>query len=398
MRSIVLFVLFLVIACPTGAVLTVYTDEAAYLSDLAGLGYRNVFESFEDDLVWGSVRSTISDPNYAPVIISQGITWTSNHAENQITTSTGPALTGLWGFYSMPHGNFSTGTGCDLPGMCGDGFMGTRADTIYAVGGWVTGTFGGKLNLILDGDTLNAIDFQGENLLSNTHQFFGAIETNGFITFEYREMEGTAEDQKFMWADDFNFGLPLSSAVLITSFTAGVTDNGVELAWQISADEPIIGLRIYRRNSATGDVVSLPDGGLLLPSAESFTDTEVLPGGEYIYSLAVVRPDGSEVGSLEMKVMIEIAPACLYQNFPNPFNPHTTIRYYVDSDAHVSLRIYDVGGRHVRTLADRRLTTGEYVDRWDGRDMAGNPTVSGIYFYRLRVGKTVLTRKMVLLK
>jgi hypothetical protein len=282
--------------------------------------------------------------------------------------------------------------------MCGDGFMGTRADTIYAVGGWVTGTFGGKLNLILDGDTLNAIDFQGENLLSNTHQFFGAIETNGFITFEYREMEGTAEDQKFMWADDFNFGLPLSSAVLITSFTAGVTDNGVELAWQISADEPIIGLRIYRRNSATGDVVSLPDGGLLLPSAESFTDTEVLPGGEYIYSLAVVRPDGSEVGSLEMKVMIEIAPACLYQNFPNPFNPHTTIRYYVDSDAHVSLRIYDVGGRHVRTLADRRLTTGEYVDRWDGRDMAGNLTVSGIYFYRLRVGKTVLTRKMVLLK
>jgi hypothetical protein len=281
--------------------------------------------------------------------------------------------------------------------MCGDGFIGTRLDTIYAVGGWVTGTFGGRLKVILDGDTLNAVDFSGANHLENMHQFFGVIETIGFTDFEFREMEGTSEDGKFIWADDFTFGLPLTSAVLITSFDAYVNGSSVELAWQISTDESIAGFRIYRED-AGGKVSSFPDRDLLSPLVTSFTDTEVLPGNEYVYILAVVKPDGSEVKSLETRARIEIAPARLSQNYPNPFNPGTRIAYYVDMDAEVSLRIYDVTGRHVRTLSERRLSPGEYTEIWNGVDEQGDPVASGIYFYRLRIGKETITRRMVLLR
>ena len=397
MKRILFFSLILLYSSPVSAVLTFYTDEAAYLAEVTTLGYRVVNEGFEDDLAWGTVRTDINNRNYASFIISQGITWASNHPENEITTGSGPALTGLWGFYSIPHGNFGTGTDCLTPGMCGDGFIGTRLDTIYAVGGWITGFFGGRLNVILDGDTLNAVDFDGANDLENTHQFFGVIETNGFTDFEFREMEGTSEDAKYIWADDFTFGLPLTSAVLITNFNAYVNGASVELAWRISADESIAGLRIYRED-ADGMVSSFPGEGLLDLSSTRFIDSEVLPGNEYVYTLAVVKPDGSEVRSVETRAWIEIAPARLSQNYPNPFNPVTRIAYYVDRDADVSLMIYDVTGRHVRTLSERRLAPGEYVEIWNGVDEQGDSVASGIYFYRLRIGKTTLTRRMVLLR
>jgi len=398
MRRTFLFILILLFSNQAFAALTFYTDEAAYLSELAGLGYRVVTEDFEDDLVWGSVRTTISDPNYAPVIVSRSITWTSNHPENEVTTSSGAALTGSWGFYSMPHGNFSSGTDCQIPGMCGDGFTGTRLDTIYAVGGWVKGTFGGRLKVILDGDTLAAVDFNGANDLQSAHQFFGVIETNGFLTFEFREIEGVAEDQKFIWADDFTFGLPLSSAVMISSFDAVAVGPGVELAWRVSADEAIAGFRIYREESDGQDVLSLTGAGLLDVTSDSYVDTDVIPGKEYVYMLAVVRPDGSEVRSVEIKAVIGKIPASLRQNYPNPFNPVTTIGYFVDRESDVSLRVYDVNGRFVRMLMDSRMTPGEYIEIWDGRDAGGNRVESGIYFCRLRVGKATITRKMILLK
>ena len=397
MKRAILFFLLMLFSYPAHSVLTFYTDEAAYLTDVTSLGYRVATEGFEDDLVWGTVRTVINDPNYGSLIISRGITWASNHPENQITTSNGAALTGSWGFYSIPHGNFGTGTDCLTPGMCGDGFIGTRLDTIYAVGGWVTGTYGGRLNVILDGDTLNAVEFDGANHLENMHQFFGVIETVGFTTFEFREMEGTSEDAKYMWADDFTFGLPLTSDVLITNFNANARGLSVELTWRISTDEALAGFRVYRED-AGGKILSIPEAGLLSLSETGITDSGVLPGNEYTYTLAVVRPDGSEVRSLDTRVTIEMAPAHLSQNYPNPFNPGTRIGYFVDKEADVSLRIYDVSGRHVRTLSERRLPPGEYVDMWNGQDEQGKPVVSGIYFYRLRIGKNTLTRRMVLLR
>jgi hypothetical protein len=88
----------------------------------------------------------------------------------------------------------------------------------------------------------------------------------------------------------------------------------------------------------------------------------------------------------------------LAQNYPNPFNPATLIRFGLDEDSHVSLKIYDVSGRMVRKLVNSRLAAGPYKKSWDGRDSGGRSVSSGIYFYRVETGLFTATRKMILLK
>ncbi|HUU27214.1 MAG TPA: DUF1573 domain-containing protein, partial [archaeon] len=90
----------------------------------------------------------------------------------------------------------------------------------------------------------------------------------------------------------------------------------------------------------------------------------------------------------------------LSQNTPNPFNPSTTINYSVPEGASVIviLKVYDIRGRLIRTLADGSREPGTHTAFWDGTDESGQQASSGIYIYRLRAGDFVQTRKMVLLK
>jgi hypothetical protein len=90
----------------------------------------------------------------------------------------------------------------------------------------------------------------------------------------------------------------------------------------------------------------------------------------------------------------------LEQNRPNPFNPYTTIRLAVPGPGplRVTLRVFDARGRLVATLYSGRLDPGYHDLHWDGRTDRGAPAGSGVYLYRAEIGRTVLTRKMALLK
>lgn len=95
----------------------------------------------------------------------------------------------------------------------------------------------------------------------------------------------------------------------------------------------------------------------------------------------------------------------LSQNYPNPFNPSTTIQYGLVNSTTVSLRVYDILGREVVTLANGPQAAGTYQVIWDGRNSAGSQVSSGVYFYRLeaKTGSdaskfTSLKKKMLLLK
>lgn len=83
----------------------------------------------------------------------------------------------------------------------------------------------------------------------------------------------------------------------------------------------------------------------------------------------------------------------LSQNYPNPFNPETVIRYGVPGDANVQLSVYDLLGQRVRILIDEPKTAGRYEVSFNGSRLA-----SGLYFYKLKIGTEVLTKKMVLIK
>ena len=73
----------------------------------------------------------------------------------------------------------------------------------------------------------------------------------------------------------------------------------------------------------------------------------------------------------------------LKQNYPNPFNPNTSIEFEIDKHEYVKLIIYDINGRHVKTLADNYFSTGTHKLTWDSLDDYGNKVSSGLYIYQL---------------
>jgi hypothetical protein len=91
-------------------------------------------------------------------------------------------------------------------------------------------------------------------------------------------------------------------------------------------------------------------------------------------------------------------PFELKQNFPNPFNPVTTITFSVPERGRAVLSVYNVKGELVQTLVDDVVSAGEVSVTWDATDRYGRQISSGVYFYRLRVGDLEMSRKMILLR
>jgi hypothetical protein len=91
-------------------------------------------------------------------------------------------------------------------------------------------------------------------------------------------------------------------------------------------------------------------------------------------------------------------PTALYPNYPNPFNPATTIRFDLYEAGNVRLAVYNVRGQLVRTLVSGAQPAGHNDVTWDGLDDRGRTVASGVYVYRLETGDYVSSRKMVLLK
>ncbi len=88
----------------------------------------------------------------------------------------------------------------------------------------------------------------------------------------------------------------------------------------------------------------------------------------------------------------------LSRNYPNPFNPSTTIRYEIANDGQISLIVYDVMGRKVKTLTNGYASAGQYSVVWDGRDDSGMQVSSGVYFYVIKTPANIAIRKMNLIR
>jgi len=88
----------------------------------------------------------------------------------------------------------------------------------------------------------------------------------------------------------------------------------------------------------------------------------------------------------------------LHQNFPNPFNPNTTIFYDLSRESNVKITVFDLLGREVVTLINQIEPAGNWSVNWDGRDYTGNLVNAGIYIYQIEADGFMQTKKMVLLK
>lgn len=133
--------------------------------------------------------------------------------------------------------------------------------------------------------------------------------------------------------------------------------------------------------------------------------------GSYVSSVNAGLPNGGSncYAVLEIEFIAqggsnggnsEIAPQAinLQQNYPNPFNPSTSIAYSLKNNGEVNLEVYNMKGQLVKSLVNEFQETGDYNIRWNGDNETGKSVASGIYFYKLRTGKSSSAKKMILMK
>ena len=138
--------------------------------------------------------------------------------------------------------------------------------------------------------------------------------------------------------------------------------------------------------------------------AELQTFMVTLPAyGTAIYTISdseemVVVPEIPALLSVDDSAPVQIDKFKLYQNFPNPFNPTTTIRYHLADAGEVELHIYDINGRLVADLTRASSSPGYHEITWSGQSSTGLTVETGLYIARIRVGDYSEAVKMIYLK
>ena len=180
------------------------------------------------------------------------------------------------------------------------------------------------------------------------------------------------------------------------------TDPGVvSLSWTRHDDEDFDYHNIYRREIASDEPA------MVFTTVDSFyVDQDVEESGAYEYWITSVDMSGLEsdpsnsvsaVLSADEKIGLPTEFA-LKQNYPNPFNPSTQIQYALPEDAMVTISIYDLMGRKVRTLVDGVQDAGYRTVMWNATNDMGRLVSAGVYIYSIQAGDFVQNRKMVLMK
>ncbi|HOD65683.1 MAG TPA: FlgD immunoglobulin-like domain containing protein [candidate division Zixibacteria bacterium] len=213
------------------------------------------------------------------------------------------------------------------------------------------------------------------------------------------------------------------AAVVDLRASSGDADSTIDVVWTATGDDGLLGTAAaYEvRYSRTAISESNWSAATLWPSVitplasgleQRVTLTGLQPGEVYYVALkayddaANVSPlSNVDTGVAKYGIASDVDPDetlpggyVLDQNFPNPFNPTTSIRFSVPAAGRAELTVYNTAGQEVTRLVDGALAAGEHTVTWDGRDRTGYPVASGVYYYRLAAGDQQHTKKMVLLK
>jgi len=208
-------------------------------------------------------------------------------------------------------------------------------------------------------------------------------------------------------------GSDASLPVELTSFTASRNDRTIVLNWVTESEIENLGFIIERseNGSAWNEIASYKDtpalagqGNVTSRTEYNYSDMAISDGVKYGYRLADVSY-GGDVKYHQLKSGIRgsesaLIPAVftLNKNYPNPFNPSTVISWELADAGAVTVTVYDINGRLVTELLNAHQSAGNHQVSWDGSDQLGYCVSGGMYFYQIKAGDFVQTRKMILLK
>jgi len=182
------------------------------------------------------------------------------------------------------------------------------------------------------------------------------------------------------------------SEILGLEMTLKSKDGGT-----VFLESVIDGVKLY--SSQDGDIITLgmvdAEGQKFIPKSK----TEIIKVDGKVEILSILAANKSSQ-SIPFKFNNIILPRVfsLDQNYPNPFNPTTTIKFALPKSSNVNLEIYNILGRRVTTLINEQLDAGYHTVKWNSTDSEGRDVATGVYFYRLKAGDFVKSKKMLLLK
>ena len=198
--------------------------------------------------------------------------------------------------------------------------------------------------------------------------------------------------------------------VELTSFTASAADGKVFLHWQTATEVNNYGFAVERTSPSPSpyqgeggeagrgwETIGFVQGHGNSNSPKSYTFEDANPfSGKVEYRLKQIDFDGKYEYSDIVEVKLEAPKQFkLAQNFPNPFNPETTIDYELPTSGHVTLKVYDVLGNEVATIVDEYKQAGTYNSSFN---TLHSSLASGVYLYQLKAGGFIETKKFILMK
>jgi hypothetical protein len=181
-------------------------------------------------------------------------------------------------------------------------------------------------------------------------------------------------------------------------FTVERLQENAVLHWQVNdirTDDLLFD--VYRQVEG-GHLVRISDASISNQSVYKYVDQDA-PASRTDYWVEEIDIDGNRYmhGPRSLAAASQ-SSFSLGPNHPNPFNPSTTIQFTVPEAGQARLAIYDAGGKLVRVLADESMASGPHERLWDGRNQAGEPVGTGVYFARLIQSDRQRTYKLLLLK
>lgn len=242
---------------------------------------------------------------------------------------------------------------------------------------------------------LKRTNSSSEWVMEGTHQ-----NAEGTATAPRIKRTGLTTFSQFGVGGNIADGNPLNSPlpVKLSSFNAYVNRNDVTLQWVTSSEENNYGFEVYRSEYGKEHWKYI---GFVKGSGTKNTQTiyryedKNLNKGQYEYSIKQVDFNGN-YEYFYLKDFVSISPPAkifISQNYPNPFNPVTKIDFELSQREFVSLVIYDISGREVKTLVNEYKDSGFYTVEFNATALS-----SGIYFYRFKAGDFIKTMRMIVLK
>ena len=222
--------------------------------------------------------------------------------------------------------------------------------------------------------------------------YFNMISDNNGAHLAWAATFNNEEDVYYSYITDTT-----TVPVELVSFSASTSGNIVNLKWSTATELNNRGFNIERSTDKSNwNSISFIEGKGTTQEPQEYSYSDKVQGTtvtKLYYRLKQIDFNGRYEYSYITEVEITPSVFALSQNYPNPFNPATTISYQVPSSGFVSLKVFDILGNEVATLVNEQKPAGKYQV-----DFNASSLTSGVYFYQLKTGSNIATKKMILLR